>query len=110
MGRIYASNNSLCRCFLIARRPVDLTGQKQTRDSLGLELPRQLGRLDEVVLDRVARTEQHGVFESRQRMHEIGLHLAGQGRGKSLSANTVSLETFRLQKKLVPFPFGESHH
>src|SRR5438093_12665488 len=106
---MYPSNNSLRGRFLVAGRPVDLTGQKQARDSFGLEPSRQFGRLDEVVLDGIARPQQHGIFESWQRVNEIGLHLAGQTRRESVDVNLAGVQAFRLEKDLMPFLVGESH-
>ena len=49
-----------CRLF-VSGRAVDLAGQKQAGDALGLKRARELRRLDEVVLDRVPWPQHHGV-------------------------------------------------
>src|SRR5437016_12325950 len=57
MRGVDARDKPLCRGFLVARRPVDLSSEEQSLDALGLEPARELGRLNEVVLDGVARTQ-----------------------------------------------------
>ena len=66
MRRVRPGDQALRRRLLVAGRPVDLPRQEQPGDPLRLEAPRELGRLDEVVLDGIAGTEHHGVFEARQ--------------------------------------------
>src|SRR5205814_2940108 len=107
--RIYASNNSLRRRFLVAGCSIDLTCQKQSRDPFGFEVAGQLGRLDEVVLDGIAGTKQHGVVESGQGMNQIGLHLARQAGRKAVDVNLAGVETFRFEKNLMTFLVGEPH-
>ena len=71
LGGVDPRHEPLRGGLLVARRAVDLPGEEQPFDPLGLEPPRELGRLDEVVLHGVARTQQHRIFEARQRVHEL---------------------------------------
>ena len=48
-----------------------------------LERRAQLGRLDEVVLDRVARAQHHRVLEAGQRVNESSLDVAPAGSSRS---------------------------
>ena len=82
MRGVDAGNETLRRGFLVSRRPVDLAGEKQPGDALRFESPRQLRRLDEVVLDGVAGPQQHRVFETRQRVHQLGLARRAAGTSK----------------------------
>src|SRR5438132_8661204 len=50
-------DESLRSRFFIPGRAVDLAGEEESTDALGLEPPRQLRRLDEVVLHGVPGTE-----------------------------------------------------
>src|SRR5206468_1963897 len=75
----------------------------------GLEPSCQLGWLDEVVLDGIAGTEQHGALESGQRMYQIGLHLPRQARRKAIDVNLAGVETLGLEKNLMAFLVGEPH-
>ena len=52
-----ARHQPLRRRFFVAGRAVDLPGEEQPGDPMRLERRLQLGRLDEVVLDRISRPE-----------------------------------------------------
>jgi hypothetical protein len=54
---------ALRRRFLVPRRAVDLTGEEQTADRLRLEARLQRTRIEVVVFDRVAWTDDMGVLE-----------------------------------------------
>ena len=106
--RIDAGHEALRRGLFVARRAVDLSGEKQPGDALRLERARQLGRLDEVVFDGVAGPQQHRVFEARQRVHEIRLHVARQAHREAVDVDLARVEPFRLEKNLVPLLVGEA--
>ena len=54
---VCARYKTLSGGLFISRGPVDLPGEEEPADALGLEPPRELGRLNEVVLDRVTGTK-----------------------------------------------------
>ena len=97
-----AGDQSLRRRLLVAGRAVDLPGEKQPGDALRFEAPRQLGRLDEVVLDGVPGPQQHRVFQPGQRMNELRLHVARQAHREAVDVDFPRVEPFRLEKDLVP--------
>src|SRR5437667_6270568 len=55
-SRVDPRDDALSGGFFVAGRAVDLSGEKEPAHALGLERARQLRRLNEVVLDRIART------------------------------------------------------
>src|SRR5439155_10150024 len=83
---------------------------KQSGDALAFEPSRQLRRLNEVVLDGVAWTQQHRILEPWQRVHEIALHVARQRHRKPVDVNLARLDTLRLQKDLMALLLGEPHN
>ena len=87
--------------------PLIWPARNRPLDALGFERARQLRRLNEVVLDRVARTEQHGVLEPWQRVNQIGLHLARQTHREPVDINLARVDAFGLEKDLVPLLVGE---
>ena len=94
-------DQTLRRGFLVPRRAVDLSGQEQPGDALGLETTGELGRLNEVVFDGVGGTKQHGVLETRERVHEVRLHLPRQAHREAVDVDLRRVESLRLEKDLV---------
>ena len=106
---VETGDETLRRRFLVARRPVDLTGREETRHALRLQRAIEFRRLDEVVLHRV-RVPQHArVFEARQRVDNRVLHVARQTHRQSVDVDLVDVHAFRLEEDLVPFLVGEPH-
>src|SRR3546814_9547393 len=58
-GRVDPGNQPLGSGLFIARGPVNLAGEEQARQALGLQRGPELTRIDVVVLDGVARSEEH---------------------------------------------------
>ena len=77
-ARVEPGDESLRGRLLVPGRAVDLPGEEQPRDSLRLQRRVELSRLDEVVLDRVARPQNLGVLEAGQGVHQIRLDVAGR--------------------------------
>ena len=88
--------------------PLICPARNRPGDALRFERARQLGRLDEVVLDGVARPQHHGVFEARQRVHELGLHVARQAHREAVDVDLARVDPFRLEKNLVALLVGEA--
>src|SRR5262249_42537692 len=76
--------------------------EKQTLHALGFKRPCQLGRLNEVIFDRVAGPQQNGLFEARQRVNEIRLNVAWQAHRKAVHVDLASVVALRLEKELMP--------
>src|SRR5262249_21757239 len=102
-GCVDAGNEALCRRFFVARRAVDLPGEEEPAYPLRLEAPRQLGRLDEIVFDRVAWTQHDGVLEARQRANELQLHVARQRRREAVHVDFARADALGLEENLMAF-------
>ena len=100
-------DKALRRGLFVPRCPVDLPGQEEAADPLGFEPPGELGRLDEVVLDGIAGPEHHRLFEARQGVHEIELHIPRQAHREAVDVDLARIDAFRLEEDLVPLLLGE---
>ena len=63
-----------------------------------------------VVLHRVARTDDFGLFQTGNGVDERQLHLERQARGKAVDVVLVGVAAFRLQEELVPGFLREFDH
>ena len=63
-SRVQSRDNALPCGLFIAGCAIDLTGEKQARNAVGLERRPKLSGLDEVVFDCVSRSQHLGGFES----------------------------------------------
>ena len=102
-------DQSLRRGLFVARRAVDLAGEKQAGDPLGFERAIELGRLDEIVFHRIGVPQDRRVLEPRQRMHDRVLHVARQAHRQAVDVDLVDVQAFRLEKDLMPLPVGKAH-
>ena len=68
-----AGQQSLRRRFLVARRSVDLAREEETPDRPGLERSLQRPRIEIVVLDRIAGTQQMRILETGDRADQLEL-------------------------------------
>ena len=106
-GGVDAGQQALAGGLLITRRAVDLAGQVQAPNSLGLQAGAQLGGIHRVVLDRVAGPDHLCPLQARNRRHHLFLHIDRHARGHSVDVDLVRIEALRLEKYLVPPPIRE---
>ena len=99
--RIDAGDESLSARFLVAGRPVDLSGEEKIPDALRLERMVELRRVEEVVLDSIAGSEYLHVAERRDSFERPQLHVQGQRRGKAVQVKLGRVHPFRLEEQLV---------
>src|SRR5947207_461130 len=100
----------LGRCFLVSRGSVDLSRQVEPRDRARLERGLELIRWDEVVLDRVTRTDHLDLLESRDRTQDRALDLLGEARGQAVDVVLMGRPSLRLDEDLMCALLGEPHH
>ena len=109
-GRVDPRHQTLSRRFLVSRGAVDLPGEIEPRDFPGLQGQPQLRRLDEVVLDRVARTQHDRVLQPRQRGDNLLLHVSRQAHRAAADVDLGHVQPFRLKEDLVPLAVRKPHH
>ena len=79
-SRIEACDKPLRRGFLVAGRAVDLAGEIEARELQAFERGAELARIDVVVFDRIAGTENRGALKAGHGVDEGGLHVLRQRR------------------------------
>jgi hypothetical protein len=107
--RVHAREQPLRGRFLVAGRAVDLSGEEQSADRLGLERRVQRARIEVVVLDRVAGTQDVRVLATGQRAHERDLHVERQRRRHAVRIDLVRREPLGLEEHLVRVAMREAH-
>lgn len=105
---IGAGQQALGASFLVAGGAVDLAGEEQAADDLGLQAVPEISGIEEVVLDRIARPHDVGVFHATDGTHDLQLHVERQGRGNAVGIQLVGRQAFRLEEDLVAFLVGEA--
>src|SRR5262249_21500677 len=110
LGRIDAGHESLGGRLLIARSPVELTGQIQPCDALRLQTPSEFCRLNEVVLDGIARPQHYAIFESGERANELGLDISREAHGEPVHVDLPGVDPLWLEEDLVTLLLGESRN
>ena len=98
---------SLARGFFVAAGAVDLSGEIEARDLLGLEGALQFGWVDGVVLDGVAGAQHLGVFEAGDRLDDCELHFDRHRGAHAVDVNLVGVQAFGFEEELVSFFVGK---
>ena len=107
-GGIDAGDNALSSGLFVAGGAVDLAGMKEVVDELGFEGRVKLVGLDKVVLNRIARAKQAGLFETGDVAKGFGLDRLRKGGGEAIEVNLYGVPTLGLDEKLMAFAFGEA--
>ena len=107
--RVDACEQPLSGRLFVSGRAVDLAGEVQTFNSLGLERCMQLRRRSEVVLDRVTVAHDLSSFETEDRVNQLFLHIAWQASRDAVAVVLAGVPTFRLQKDVMRCLVGEPH-
>ena len=98
------------RRLFVAGGAIDLAGEEQAADGAGLKTGAQLTRVEVVVLDRVARTQDVRTLQAAHGLHGSQLHIKGQGRGNAVGIELVRGQPFGLQEDLVRVLVGKAVH
>ncbi len=102
-------NQSLGRRLFVAGGAVNLAGKVKTTHAMRLERRAQRSRLNEVVFDGIPRSQHDGIFQARQRGHELLLNCSRKAHGKTVDVNLIGLYPFGLEENLVPLAMREAH-
>ena len=108
--RVHPRYQPLSGRLLVSRGTVDLARQKQSGGCSALQSQRQFRRLDEIVFDRIAGTQHHGIFQPRQRGDDFPLHVLRQAHRTSADVDLRHIEPLGLQKDLMTLAVGKPHH
>ena len=103
-------NDPLRPRLLIAGRAVDLAGQEQAAEAARFQRRIEPARVDVVVFDRVAGTEDARMLEARNRGDERGLRLRRQRGRNAVRIDCRIVDAFGLEEDLVAVAIGEADH
>ena len=95
-GGVHARDQALGGGLLVTGGTIDLAGEEEIFDFLGLERREELGGRSEVVFHRIRRPHHHGLFQSRNGMEHLQLDLEGQGGRKTVDVPFVRVSALRL--------------
>ncbi len=101
---------ALSRRLLVARGAVDLAGQEETGQSFELEGGPELARVDVIVLDRVAGTDDFGPLEAGDRGEERPLELLREGRRDTVRVEEGIVQPLGLEEDVVAPAIRETDH
>ena len=107
---IEAGQQALRGGFFIAGGAVDLAGEEQAADGLGLQRVLQPARIEEVVFDRIARAGDVRVLEATHAADQRQLHIERQRGGDAVGIDLDHVQPFGLDEDLVAGLLGEAHH
>ena len=99
---------TLGRGLFVAGGAVDLPGEEQAADGLGLERRLQCARIVVVVLDRVAWAQDVGALEADHRTDEFDLDVERKTGRDAVRVDLVGRQAFRLEEDLVRVLVGEA--
>src|SRR5690606_23276267 len=105
---IDAGQQSLRRRFLVARRSVDLAREEETPDRPGLERSLQRPRIEIVVLDRIAGTQQMRILETGDRADQLELDVERKAGRDSVGIDLVRRQALGLEEDLMRGLGGET--
>ena len=89
--------------------PLIWPAQKQSGNLAGFERALQFRGIDGVVLNRVSGTQHLRVFEPRDRLQNLKLHLDRKRRAHAVDVNLVRVQSLRLKEELVHLLVGKLH-
>ena len=98
---VQAGKQTLSGSLLVAGRAIDLAGKVKSANRLRLERGLQISRVEVVVLDRVAGSQDVRLFESLDRMDQVELNVERQTRRDSVRVVLVGRQPLGLEKDLM---------
>ena len=77
-ARVQTGHQALGSGLFIAGGAVDLAGEEEVLDALALHVGLEIPRIEEIVLDGVARASDMGILEATDRADDLHLHVERQ--------------------------------
>ena len=106
---VHPGDKALHGGLLIAGGAVELARAVQPFDLLALQRGIQLRRINAVVFDRIGASCHLGLFQTRDRVQHLDLHLLRHGGGEALHVQLLRIQPHGLDEKLVPRLVREGH-
>jgi len=99
---------ALSRGLLVPRCSVDLTGQVQAANRLGLQGDPQASGIYVIVFDGIRGTDDVRMFQTGNRSDQINLDLRRQRVAQAFDIDFGGMQPLRLYHYGMPLPFGKS--
>ena len=106
---VEAGDKALRGGLLIAGGAIDLPGEKQPAQALGLQRRMKLTRIHMIIFDGVAGPNDAGALETGNGGDQGRLHVLGQRGRDSVGINGGVVEPLRLEKNLMTVALAEAH-
>ncbi|MNV40074.1 hypothetical protein D3C71_1316740 [compost metagenome] len=106
--RVYAGQQTLRSRFLVTGGAIDLAGEEQAVDRLGLKRALQSTWIKVVVLDGIPGAHDVRILQTRQGVDQIQLHVEWQTGRHAIGIDLVRVQPFGLQEDLVRCLVGET--
>src|SRR5262249_49341315 len=97
---VCSGDESLASRFFITRCSVNLSGEVQASNKLGLQGREKLGRRKIVILDGVSRAHNVSVLEAWDRADELNLNVVWQAGRNTIYIVLVRMAPFRFEEDL----------
>ena len=107
---VQTSQHALCGGFFITGCTVNLARKEQTLDEFTFQSRFQVARIEEIILNRVARADDSGIFHPLHRADNLHLHIERQAGGDAIRVNFVRGQSFRFEEDLMLVTIGKAHH
>ena len=109
-GGVDSGEQALGRGLLVSRGSVDLPGEEQSADHLGLQGRLEASRIEVVVFDRVAGSQDMGLLAALHRADELELDVERQRRGDPVGIDLARLQALGLEEDLMVLALREADH
>ena len=105
---VHPGEQALRGGLFVTGGPVDLSGEKQTRNLARLKAALERARVKVVVFNGVAGAQDMGVFQTLHAAHQRKLDIKWQAGGNAIGVVLVRRQTLGLQENLVAFLVGKA--
>ena len=106
-GCVDSGHKALSRSFFISCGSVHLAGKIQAANPLGFQRVEQLRGVEEVIFDGIGRCQKLGLFEARDGMDHLNLHIEWQAVGGSVGIHFHHVASLWFHKHMVMAVAGE---
>ena len=108
-GSIDTRQQTLCRGLFVAGGAVDLPGEEQPAEVLGLQRGAQVTGIEKIIFNGVTGARNVGLLETLHGTHQGQLHVEGQTGGDAVRIDLVRRQSLRFDEDLVRILVGKAH-